>query len=460
MSILHISKHFFDKLSEENESSILRIYGYNDSTEFIQGIISFLNSKYKFLQIDSYEFLSNDEEKIYKTYNGYVDGTLGDYEEFLVSFSDIYAKEGNTIISQQLMPVLKEKIFNDCSYLLNPKIKRVFLLTSHKSSNMKKQANKLNENSSLQFLINCLTTLGFDVYDFIPIINLKLGEHFVDIDSFINNINAITSRKSKNNQFKQIVRQGSTIIGRFEKHPKGQEEKYFALRYLTAIMLNKDYKYDLTSALNKANNSSMIKMLDKFAKYINANKYNAPFFTYDSNNCCLPIIIVKNSNLIDELYDLEDDIVDDSVPTYDNDADISAANNRDPILRKGSNENHRYETDKRLAKTAIQKANYTCELDNFDKKSHATFISKSGHQYLEAHHLIPMKFQKDEKHKNLDRLENIVPLCPTCHRAIHNGSDIVKKKYLKQIFNKRISLLKQSGLFEGTFEEFYNKYYK
>ena len=57
-------------------------------------------------------------------------------------------------------------------------------------------------------------------------------------------------------------------------------------------------------------------------------------------------------------------------------------------------------------------------------ENHATFESIHGTQYLEAHHLIPMKAQKDflSENINLDRLENIVALCPNCHKAVHYGT--------------------------------------
>ena len=56
---------------------------------------------------------------------------------------------------------------------------------------------------------------------------------------------------------------------------------------------------------------------------------------------------------------------------------------------------------------------------------------------MEAHHLIPVCFQKEiwEKyHVNIDCIENLVSLCPTCHKAFHFGTDEVKQKMIEEVY--------------------------
>lgn len=53
--------------------------------------------------------MDQEENGVYSMYNGYIKGTFDDYDEVIVSFSDPVTKEGNTIISQQVMPMLQEK---------------------------------------------------------------------------------------------------------------------------------------------------------------------------------------------------------------------------------------------------------------------------------------------------------------------------------------------------------------
>lgn len=78
-------------------------------------------------------------------------------------------------------------------------------------------------------------------------------------------------------------------------------------------------------------------------------------------------------------------------------------------------------------------ANYKCELNN----EHITFTSKStNNPYVEAHHLIP--FSKRNKFDvNIDILENLVSLCPNCHRKIHLSKDDEKIELLELLYEKR-----------------------
>lgn len=51
--------------------------------------------------------------------------------------------------------------------------------------------------------------------------------------------------------------------------------------------------------------------------------------------------------------------------------------------------------------------------------SHETFVSENENKnFVEGHHLIPMQHQCDFEY-TIDFADNIIPLCPTCHRRIH-----------------------------------------
>ena len=75
-----------------------------------------------------------------------------------------------------------------------------------------------------------------------------------------------------------------------------------------------------------------------------------------------------------------------------------------------------------ISKQALKKANFKCEFDG----SHSTFLTNKGVPYMEGHHLIPCTVSNTErfwsKERNIDCPENIICLCPTCHRRIHFGS--------------------------------------
>lgn len=128
-------------------------------------------------------------------------------------------------------------------------------------------------------------------------------------------------------------------------------------------------------------------------------------------------------------------------------------NNRQPIpYKRGSV--IRYKTNARIAKTALNMADYKCLIN----PEHKTFISKLGKPYMEAHHLIPMASQKDFS-INIDRVENIVSICPICHSAIHLGNEATRLELVKKLYDLREQSLKKVGL-NITFGELYSKYYK
>ncbi len=130
------------------------------------------------------------------------------------------------------------------------------------------------------------------------------------------------------------------------------------------------------------------------------------------------------------------------------------ANNRMPETSSTS-KGVKYKTNARIGKTALQLANYECE---HNRSEHNTFTSKLGKPYMEAHHFIPMSAQKDFN-VNLDRVENIVSLCPNCHSAIHMGSDAVRLNVLNKLYAQREQMLKDCGL-DISMGELFSKYYK
>lgn len=100
-----------------------------------------------------------------------------------------------------------------------------------------------------------------------------------------------------------------------------------------------------------------------------------------------------------------------------------------------------------LAKSAIIDAGYQCEVSS----EHRTFLNKYGKFYMEGHHLIPCTVKNAKRiwkkfHKNIDCKENIVSLCPVCHRAIHMGNCDEKRRILSNVILKRLPLLKKIGI--------------
>lgn len=101
----------------------------------------------------------------------------------------------------------------------------------------------------------------------------------------------------------------------------------------------------------------------------------------------------------------------------------------------------------RISKQALFAADFKCAGDI----THTTFPTTKGFPYMEGHHLIPCTYSNSQKYwkekgKNIDCEENIMCLCPTCHRRIHFGSPSEKKEIISLLYKKQKSKLKKVGL--------------
>ena len=92
-----------------------------------------------------------------------------------------------------------------------------------------------------------------------------------------------------------------------------------------------------------------------------------------------------------------------------------------------------------VGKNALKNSGYSCFVD----ADHDTFLTDEGLPYMEAHHLIPFKFQKDFKY-SLQVQANVVCLCPQCHRKLHYGKD--RNELLKILYEDRKEALKKCGI--------------
>lgn len=101
--------------------------------------------------------------------------------------------------------------------------------------------------------------------------------------------------------------------------------------------------------------------------------------------------------------------------------------------------------DARVGKKALQLANFQCEIN----KNHNTFISNTTlKNYVEAHHLIPMKYYHSDKFKySIDNEANIVVLCPTCHRKLHFGQPEDKKELIRIMYATKIKKLEKANIY-------------
>lgn len=114
--------------------------------------------------------------------------------------------------------------------------------------------------------------------------------------------------------------------------------------------------------------------------------------------------------------------------------------------------------DKNISRIVLELSDFKCEIGRLLGNDHELFLNKNGEPYLEVHHLIPLKASKDFFPLNIDIVPNLVPLCPSCHAKLHRGSLDEKKIILRLLYDKRIALLNDNGLYI-SFEDLINKYY-
>lgn len=92
-----------------------------------------------------------------------------------------------------------------------------------------------------------------------------------------------------------------------------------------------------------------------------------------------------------------------------------------------------YPRDPAAARRALGRAGHLCEAD----PSHASFLRRnSPFLYMEPHHLIPLSFT-GYFGVDLDREQNIVCLCSSCHNQIHYGRKADIRALLAKLFSAR-----------------------
>lgn len=98
-----------------------------------------------------------------------------------------------------------------------------------------------------------------------------------------------------------------------------------------------------------------------------------------------------------------------------------------------------------IAKKVLVDSDYKC----FVNMNHITFSTRIEKPYMEGHHLIPCTVYNSElfeKTSKLDREENIVCICPNCHRAIHYSCSETKKRLIEILFDKQKAKLRAAKL--------------
>lgn len=112
-----------------------------------------------------------------------------------------------------------------------------------------------------------------------------------------------------------------------------------------------------------------------------------------------------------------------------------------------------YARDPALALKRFELAKYKCEAD----QSHSLFLSRaSGKPFLEAHHVIPVSLAEHFKGRQLDSIDNIVALCPHCHRAVHHAQCDQTIDVLEKLILRRKGILSRFAVSLQDVQRFYS----
>ncbi len=204
-----------------------------------------------------------------------------------------------------------------------------------------------------------------------------------------------------------------------------QQDKGISIEFIKEKLVNiKSFK-DLVSYAKSKN-------LDDIQKGKGYDKFHTWVI-----NSLVDIEILKR---VSKSYYIHDDLVDYIEQLY---KDISYKElffSEDNLVCELNNitSKRRYKRDPRLINIAKNRDNFRCVVD----ETHLTFTSNRKN-YVEGHHLIPMFWQKNYSFK-LDDVNNILSLCPNCHRKIHFADD--KREMLDVLYEKNREYLSFKGV--------------
>jgi hypothetical protein len=261
----------------------------------------------------------------------------------------------------------------------------------------------------------------------------------------------LLSQNPQNSSFIQKYRDRSRIVPLFEKN--------------SSLLDFSDNKVKINSNFDEYFYKNLVSKFDiKDLELILEDQNAYAYFLYNCQNFNVNLIdnpaekiITDNDNIIPFKNILE---ISDDNETYDSEYvkkvdEVKEENINTEIARDAYKNDLKFLESKRgvkvlknpiFGKIAIKQSDYRCNAN----ENHATFESnKTKRDFMEAHHLIPMNKAKsifEEQKINIDCVENLVSLCPNCHRATHYGSTQIKKELLANLYNKKVGEYQKIGL--------------
>lgn len=265
----------------------------------------------------------------------------------------------------------------------------------------------------------------------------------------------ITAKERKfrvlNNQFDKGLNSFESFLRRESKSPnsgKPSSYKNYLVRFLIHLEEIFDVKVTELESLKTVEHIERLAKLPSFPKFNQDNNrfYSATFASFKRY-----INSVVN-------YDIEEQI-DQDINNYLQQEFINI--NESKLVKKPTKKKEKqiikgiltYSRSESEMLKAKLNSNWQCEMSRL----HKTFINeKLNKPFVEGHHLIPM-FTQDQYENTIDFADNIVTLCPNCHRKIHFGLQEDKYEMIKLLYKKRKELYPNYGI-EITLEALLSVY--
>ncbi len=226
------------------------------------------------------------------------------------------------------------------------------------------------------------------------------------------------------------------------KATKDIKLQLFPFRILFKLLLeNNDKGIDSSFIKEQLVNIAKIDNLNLYIE--NKNLYDIPkyesyekFNTWVINSLVNIEILKKASNkyfIVDDLFE--------NISNLYKDLEFKDFFFTDDILSCEINNKtakQRYKRNSKLITQAKRRDDFICQINH----EHITFISNETN-YVEGHHIIPM-FQQKNYEFNLDDVDNIISLCPNCHREIHSADD--KNKIINALYKLNQKYIKSNNI--------------
>ncbi len=289
--------------------------------------------------------------------------------------------------------------------------------------------------------------------------NIDIGSNFNEKNkNFVDGVLVVYVRKKQPTNNREIIGfcQNARVYG---KSQSGKE--------LSRSFIDKNGKEEIASySIVSDNRTDLRNISNKFE--ININNFNNKMFrmqrvyghTYpDLTNQVIDYVhsIIQNKELLDTNDNEEQIEIQKSSPASA--TEITESSNK-PLNIVTGNNGKVILKDSKISKSALVNSNYKCVVNAL----HETFITEKEVSYMEGHHLIPCTVDNSEfimkkYNKNIDCYENIVCICPNCHRAIHFGKWNEKEERLKILYKHQEKQFKKIGIdiSEEELLDFYRK---